>query len=118
MRRTFLLVATAVAVLASVPVFAGCDGSRERPKWVGEWRLEKERTAQSVMEYEKAERARAREMMKAAAKGPMGGPPPMGRDPSDEMMLAQARRWMAGMKADLDLRADGTAAIDLYFGGT
>jgi hypothetical protein len=42
----------------------------------------------------------------------------MGREPSDSEMIAQARGWMEGMRADLDLKPDGTGTADLYFGST
>jgi len=97
---------------------AACGGSPEAPRsrWVGAWTLDKDRSAKSVLEFGKAERARIEKAMSGG--GPMGvkNTAPKGGDPPEAQMLAQARGWMEGMKADLELRADGTATADLYFG--
>jgi hypothetical protein len=112
------LALVAALVCAGVS-FAGCgDGPTVSP-WTGTWTLDRERTATAVVEFGKAERARIREGMKGG--GPFPGverSAPKGPDPSDAEMIATARGWMEGMKADVELRADGTATADLYFGGT
>jgi hypothetical protein len=118
MRRPLALARTVLVPLACALALAACGGSPgpERSKWVGAWTLEKDRTAKSVVEYGKADRERMRTMMKGAGRSDTAGAP-KGRDPPDEALIAQARGWMEGMKADLDLRSDGTATADLYFGG-
>ena len=110
MRRSLVLAALAVVVVAGGAAVLWARGGG--PPWVGRWTLDHERTAASVAEFEKAERARMRATMGGTTVGA-----PKGRDPTDAEMLEKARGWVKGIRADLDLRDDGGATADLYFGG-